>query len=190
LFSFAVACAEDEVPVPPLEAGVVLTLHPIFVHFALALTIFGLVLDWVGTIRRQAQWQQAGQISFFTGVVAIGLAVMSGWIEQQLPRPPSAFDTQIESLLFYHEYVGYGLLGFFIVLAVLRFRIADHRSKLFVILSVLGVAGLIVQGYLGGELVYRYGAGVRAVQILSSQLPDRGQKKAPEERSEAVDRQK
>jgi len=181
-----VACAQDAVPVPPLDAGILLTFHPICVHFATALTVFGLVLDWIGSLRGQARWQQTGRLSFFAGVVAIGLAVLSGWIEQELPRPASAFDAQIHNVLFYHEYLGYGLLGVFVVLAVARLRIHDRLPSLFVILSALGLAGLIVQGYLGGELVYRYGAGVRAVQVLSTQQAGCGQKKAPVERSGAV----
>ena len=111
----------------------------------------------------------------------MGLAVLSGWIEQKLPRPASAFDAQIQDILFYHEYLGYGLLGVFLVLAIARSRIRARLPAVFVILSVLGLAGLVVQGYLGGEMVYRYGAGVRAVQILSSGHADSEQKKAPEQ---------
>lgn len=182
LGGFASAGAQDDVPVPPLEAGALLTVHPICVHFATALTVFGLGLDWAGSLRGQAGWQHAGRLSFFAGVVAMGLAVLSGWIEQKLPRPASAFDVQVQQVLFYHEYLGYGLFGFFIVLAVARLQIHGRLPVLFVILSALGFAGLLVQGYLGGEMVYRYGAGVRAVQILSSQQADDGQKKAPAQR--------
>jgi uncharacterized membrane protein len=147
----------------------------------MALTVFGLVLDWLGSWCQHTQWQYAGRLSFLAGVVATGLAVLSGWIEQELPRPASIFDAQIHSVLFYHEYLGYGLLGFFLILAIIRLRIHDHLPAMFVVLSALGLVGLLVQGYLGGELVYRYGAGVRAVQILSTQTAGSEQKKAPEE---------
>jgi uncharacterized membrane protein len=172
--------AQDDVPVPPLEAGALLIFHPLCVHFATALTVFGVVLDWAGSWQKQDRWQQAGQLSFLAGVVALGLAVLSGWIEQQLPRPTSAFDSRIQAVLFYHEYLGYGLLGLFLVLAVVRLRIQDRLPAGFVILSALGLIGVIIQGYLGGELVYRYGAGVRAVQVLSHPGGEGGQKKAPE----------
>lgn len=152
---------------PPLEAGVLLTLHPIFVHFAIALTIFGLVLDCAGSLCRHASWQQAGRGSFLAGVAAMGGAVVSGWIETQLPRPASAFDAHIEAVLFYHEYLGYALFGFFLVLAIARLQLHDRLPVLFLVLALVGIGGLTVQGYLGGELVYRYGAGVRAVYILS-----------------------
>jgi uncharacterized membrane protein len=166
-------------PLLSLETGAVLVIHPICVHFAVALTVFGIGLDCLGSVRSETSWQQTGRCGFFAGVVATGLAVLSGWIEQQLPRPPSLYDTQVQGLLFYHEYLGYGLLGFFVVLAVARIQIAGRLPLLFVMLSVLGLAGLVVQGYLGGELVYRYGAGVRAVQVLSQQQLSE-QKKAPE----------
>lgn len=179
--------AQSEVPVPPLEAGILLAFHPICVHFAIALSVFGLFLDWAGSLYQQVPWQQAGRLSFLAGVAAIGLAVLSGWIEQQLPQPASVFDTQVENILFYHEYLGYGLFGFFVALAVARLQIPSRLPTLFMILSGLGLAGLIVEGYLGGELVYRYGAGVRAVQVLSEGRANSEQKKAPVSSAGAAD---
>jgi uncharacterized membrane protein len=181
-------CAQSDVPVPPLEEGALFIFHPIAVHFAIALTCFGCVFDWLGSLREQLVWQQAGKICFFAGVVALGLAALSGWIEHELPRPPSAFDTHSQNILFYHEYGGYALAGFFLVLAIFRSGIHERLPLFFVLLSGVGLIGLLVQGYLGGELVYRYGTGVRAVQVLTSQLPAHEQKKAPEETSEAVNK--
>ena len=180
------ALAQDGAPVPPLEAGLVLTLHPIFVHFAVALTVWGCALDCAGSLRRQPAWQRIGRPSFFAGVGAMGLAVLSGWIEQQLPQPNSVFDTQIQDLLIYHEYLGYGLFGFFFVLAVIRIQIDGRLPLFFVILTGLGLGGLVVQGHWGGELVYRYGTSVRAVHILSQQHAEPKNKTAPEDVSEAI----
>lgn len=178
--------AQEDFLLPALDAGVIVVIHPICVHFAVALTVFGCVLDWLGAVRGERGWQQAGCLSFCVGVAAIGLAVLSGWIEQQLPRPASVFDAQVQNVLFYHEYLGYGLLGFFVMLAIVRLRLQDRLPALFVVLSVFGLVGLAIQGYLGGELVYRYGAGVRAVQILSAQPASSGQQKAPAEHSGAL----
>jgi uncharacterized membrane protein len=190
LFAFCffrgVGLAQDEVPVPPLEEGALFIFHPIAVHFAIALTCFGCVLDWLGSVREQSVWQQAGKICFFAGVVALGFTALSGWIEHELPRPPGAFDAQAQNLFFYHEYGGYALVGFFLVLAIFRSGIQERLPLFFVLLSGVGLLGLLVQGYLGGELVYRYGAGVRAVQILTTRVPELGQKKASKEASEAA----
>ncbi len=159
--------ADEGVPTPPLDAGLILTLHPAFVHFAIALTVFGVLLDCGGSILRNREWQRAGQIGFFVGAGAVGLAVLSGWIEQQLPQPSSVFDPQVQELFFYHEYGGYILLGFFAILSVARLQINAQLPLLYMILAGLGLIGLTIQGYWGGEMVYRYGAGVRAVQVLS-----------------------
>lgn len=164
----------------PLEDGTFLVFHPVFVHFAIALLLFGFVVDWSGSILEQRQTQAAGRLGFLAGVVALGLAMMTGWIEQELPHPASVFDEQMQTTLFRHEYLGYGLFAFFLVLAIVRMRIQGRLPVLFLLLGLLGSAGLLFQGYLGGELVYRYGAGVRAVQVLSSQPTDPEQKKAPE----------
>ncbi len=168
--------ADEGVPVPPLDAGLIVSLHPVCVHFAIALIVFGMLLDCGGSLGGRPDWQQAGQIGFFAGVGAVGLAVLSGWIEQQLPQPSSVFDPQIAELLFYHEYGGYVLLGFFIILLVARLQIRGRLPYLYLILAGVGLIGLTLQGYWGGEMVYRYGAGVRAVQVLS----DTAQRTLPE----------
>jgi uncharacterized membrane protein len=162
-----------------LEEGYLFIFHPIIVHFAIALTIFGVVVDWIGSLHQQASTQHIGRACFLAGVVALGLAVLSGWVEQELPRPASVFDEQMQAVLFQHEYLGYGLFAVFLVLAVVRLRIHDRLPAAFVLLAALGVVGLVIQGYLGGELVYRYGAGVRAVQVLSEQLGGNEYKEAP-----------
>lgn len=166
-----------------LEPAPVFVFHPIFVHFAVALPCLALVLDWIGYWQPRAEWLWAGRFCFFAGVVALGLAVSSGWVEQLLPRPASAFDAQGESLLFYHEYGGYAALGFFVILAVIRWRLTEPPPVLLLVGMTLGVLGVLGQGYIGGELVYRYGVGVRAVQMLSEQRLEHGQKKASKEQS-------
>lgn len=163
-----------------VEEGTLLVFHPIAVHFAIALTVFGIVMDLLGKVREQVLTQAIGRVCFFAGVGALGLAVLSGWIEQELPRPASVFDDQIRDLLFRHEYLGYGLFAFFVVLAVIRIRVHGSPPVFFLVLSALGAIGIVVQGYWGGELVYRYGAGVRAVQVLSEQITNGERKKAPE----------
>jgi len=159
--------ADEGVSVPPIDAGLMVLLHPVCVHFAIALIVFGVLLDCSGSLGGRRDWQQAGKISFLAGVGAVGLAVLSGWIEQQLPQPSSVFDPQVKELLFYHEYGGYVLLGFFIILLVARLQIREQLPLLYTILAGVGLIGLTIQGYWGGEMVYRYGAGVRAVQVLS-----------------------
>ncbi len=170
--------ADEGVPAPPIDSGLIVPLHPVCVHFAIALIVFGLLLDCGGSLSGRRDWQQAGQIGFFAGVGAVGLAVISGWIEQQLPQPNSVFDHQVGELLFYHEYGGYVLLGFFIILLVARLQMRGPLPLLYIIVAGMGLIGLTLQGYWGGEMVYRYGAGVRAVQVLSETAAEASAKKS------------
>ena len=167
------AFASDNVPVPPLESGPILPLHPVCVHFAVALVVFGVLLDCVGSLVRNAAWQHAGRLGLFGGVGGVGLAVLSGWLEHRLPQPEGAFDAQIRDLVWYHEYGGYLLFGFFLLLAAIRWRIKGRLPAAYMVLALVGVCGLGIQGYWGGELVYRYGAGMRAVHVLTETLQRR-----------------
>jgi uncharacterized membrane protein len=169
--------AQEGISFSSLEEGFLLVFHPIVVHFAIALTLFGFVVDWLGSLRGQIHIQQIGRACFLAGIVALGLAVISGWVEHTLPRPVSVFDEQMQRVFFWHEYLGYGLLALFLALAVVRLRIHARLPVAFVLLGMLGLVGLVIQGYLGGELVYRYGAGVRAVQVLSERIGVGEQKK-------------
>lgn len=72
------------------------------------------------------------------------------------------------------------MLGFFVILAVIRLRLAEPPPASLLVCITMGVLGVLVQGYIGGELVYRYGAGVRAVQVLSARPPAPEQQKASE----------
>jgi uncharacterized membrane protein len=180
LFVPLLLCAQERISFSALEEGPLFIFHPIVVHFAIALTLFGFAVDWLGSLRGQMYIQQIGRACFLAGVIALGLAVVSGWVEHTLPRPVSVFDEQMRNVFFWHEYLGYGLFALFLVLAVVRLRIQARLPMTFVLLGTLGLVGLVIQGYLGGELVYRYGAGVRAVQVLSERLGVSEQKKAPE----------
>jgi uncharacterized membrane protein len=177
LFAFSTDLGWTQDNVSVLEDGALLVFHPIIVHFAIALVLFGFATDFLANVRSQTKWQEIGHVCFFSGVIALGLAVVSGWIEQELPRPATVFDEHMRLVLFRHEYLGYGLFAFFLVLAIVRSRIHGRLPVIFILLSMLGSIGIFVQGYWGGELVYRYGVGVRAVQVLSAPLLDSAQKK-------------
>src|SRR5262249_1131606 len=130
-----------------LEEGYILIFHPIVVHFAIALVLFGFVVDCFSSLRGQTQMQEAGRGFFLSGGVALGLAVVSGWVEQELPRPATVFDEQMQGVLFRHEYLGYGLLALFLVLAVMRLRIQGRLPIVFVLVATLGAVGIVFQGY-------------------------------------------
>ncbi len=150
-----------------MDSGWILVVHPIFVHFAVALTLVALLLDMVGAWQRSENLHWAAKLNLSLGVGGMVLAVASGWLESRLPRSETPFSPQAQGLLEYHEYLGFGLLLFFVLLLVWRWQIRRKPSWVFWVLASLGMLGMVVQGYLGGELVYRYGVRVQAVEFLS-----------------------
>ena len=152
----------------PIDSGLILVAHPIFVHFAIGLTLTAVLLDGVGMWQGNETWQRAGRLNLLLGVGGLALAVASGWFENQLPRVQGPFEAQAHELLEYHEYLGFSLLGLFVFLLIWRWRIQGQVPVAFFALALLGVIGMVVQGYLGGEVVYRYGVRVKAVEVLSA----------------------
>ena len=174
--------ADDGVPVPPLDAGLMVLLHPVCVHFAVALVVLGCSSTVVEALVDGETGNRPVKSVFSSGLARWVWLSLSGWIEQQLPQPNSVFDPQVTELLFYHEYGGYALLGFFIILLVARLQIRGPLPLLYIILAGMGLVGLTIQGYWGGEMVYRYGAGVRAVQVLSAAVAEpSAEKPAPDD---------
>ena len=152
----------------PIDLGLFLVAHPFLVHFAMALTMVAVLLDTAGAWQGNEVWQRAGRLNLLLGVGGIALAVASGWFESQLPRAQGPFEAQARTLLEYHEYLGFSLLGFFVFLLVWRWRMHGQVPVSFLILALLGVVGMTAQGYLGGELVYRHGVRVKAIEALST----------------------
>jgi uncharacterized membrane protein len=155
--------------VDAIESGPLLAVHPVCVHFAVALTVVAVVLDAAAGARGgRRRWQAAARINLGLGVGALAAAVASGWFEARLPRAEQPLEAQAQRLLQYHEYLGFALLGFFGLLLIWRYAAGMRAPRALTVLAFLGLGGLAVEGYLGGELVYRYGLGVKAVEFLSA----------------------
>ncbi len=58
-----------------MELMIPVAIHPIFVHFAVALTLFGVGLDAFGLYAGRREWHAAARLSLICGVVGMGLAV-------------------------------------------------------------------------------------------------------------------
>ena len=151
-----------------IDAGTLLLAHPVCVHFAVALTVVAVLLDAAGARSGNESWQRAAGLNLALGVAGLSLAVASGWFESRLPQAEQPFTAQAERLLQYHEYLGFGLLGLFACLLVWRLRAGGKPTPFLLTLAFLGLVGLTVQGYLGGEIVYRYGFRVKAVELLAT----------------------
>jgi uncharacterized membrane protein len=135
-------------------------LHPIFVHFTIALTGASLAFDLlarlfdVPSLAQAAWWTLAG--AAMVTVFTIGSGVTS---RMRLPME----EGEARSFLRAHMALGPMFFGLLLAQAAWRgsiWQAGGEATTWYLAAAGLNVLLMAVQGYLGGELVYRYGAEV------------------------------
>ena len=130
-------------------------LHPILVALPIGLWIFSLVCDLVYRFGPHEQiWRQMAWYAIVAGLVGAVAAAVPGTIDFFSITDPLAGHVALMHLV-----VNAGLVVLFALNAWLR-SVLVPDSILPLVLSIVGIAGLVVSGWLGGELVYVHRIGV------------------------------
>ncbi len=135
-------------------------LHPLVIHFPIALLVTALALELAGLLwrsdglRRAALWNQG------LGTVGVLAAVITG----RLAEAGAKHSLEIFQVMSRHEQVGY-MVGWLAV-AALGWRLATTRRRAVPRDQWIGwgalalLCGVLAFGaHLGGRLVYEYGVG-------------------------------
>jgi uncharacterized membrane protein len=144
-----------------MEYVIPAAIHPIFVHFAIALTLFGVGLDAFALLRGKSHWHEAAKMNLIGGVVAMAAAVASGWWDHERWHEVAEHTHFTPNLMEMHEYLGWSLLALFSLLLIWRIRSTTSPSRSFVWIALVGALGILVQGHIGGQMVFLQGAGIR-----------------------------
>jgi uncharacterized membrane protein len=151
-------------------------MHPIFVHFTIALTPASLVFDALGFFFSKSSLTAAG------GWTLVGSAVMTlATISTGLTSSARAPVEEGEARSFLRAHMALGLIFYGLLVAITLWRLSlwqDGLSVSWLYLISLAVVSVVmtVQGYLGGELVYRYGV---EVEQSYRELPERQAESTP-----------
>lgn len=138
-------------------------LHPRFVHFPVALLATGSVLALVYLLGwRRPALPVAAWVMLLLGWLSIFPAVISGLVD----RNAAPDDPAVVAALNPHIAAGFGLLIVYGLLLYERLRdpavLDQPRRRLWLLALLLaGLALLLVEGWLGGKLVYDLGVGVQ-----------------------------
>lgn len=159
------------------SAGIAMKpLHPIMVHFPLALLPLSVGADAVGLFAGIASLSDTGWWALLGAALASLVTVAAGFYD--MSRAP--LTEEVHHRVHRHMRVGL-LLGVAIIgLAVWRGVLFAHTQVVpifYLDLAVLTVALAMFQGWLGGELVYVDGVFVRP----SGAAPAQGEAAAPKE---------
>ena len=138
-------------------------LHPIVVHFVIAMVVFSFICDVLGYFTGNSRLFEVSWWNLFVAAVAIFVAIIFGQFEAGLAQPyPAA-----QSVLTVHTIIGWSLSAIVVAIASWRFiirRLNPGRLPP----AYLGFATFLVcivtlQVYLGTRLVWEYGLHVEPV---------------------------
>jgi uncharacterized membrane protein len=132
-------------------------IHPIVVHFVIAMTLITVVFDLIGVITRRRNLFEVSFWNLLVATVAIFVAIIFGQIEAGLATPYGAS----RDILNYHSTLGWSLAAILSLLTGWRY-VARQKDPtvlprgFLIIDSVLAVL-VFCQVYLGDKLVWVYG---------------------------------
>ena len=128
-------------------------IHPMLVVLPLGLWIAALAFDIVYAITSAPVWRTLAFWNIAAGIIGALLAAVPGFVDYL------DLDGRARRIATYHMVLNLAAVALFAVNWYVRTRVPANSSWPLV-LSVIGVVGVIVSGWLGGELVYRERVGV------------------------------
>lgn len=137
-------------------------LHSASVHVPITLLVLGTLFDLGGYFRRNSDFQLVGFFSLLLGWLGAVSSVVTGWLVQENAITTFnglGFDDRLVFLI--HRLNGFAILTVFAGLLVVRIpkrgSLPEQRGRLYVTVGVIGMLLVLLQGYLGGRMVYGYG---------------------------------
>lgn len=128
-------------------------IHPMLVALPIGLWIVALVFDIVYAISSNPLWRTLAFWNVGAGIIGALLAAVPGFVDYL------DLDGRARRIATYHMVLNLAAVAIFAVNWYVRTRVpADSWWPL--ALSVIGVVGITVSGWLGGELVYVERVGV------------------------------
>ena len=147
--------------------------HPVFVHYPIALGATSVLADTAALVVRLPSLLVLGQWSMEIAAAGAVIAAIAGYWDMK--RGDLAHETH--ELVHLHLKSGLTLLVALLVAAVWRWSLSEP-TLFYLVFAWILLAGIALQAWVGGEIVYAHGGGVAAA----------GQGTAPEEEAKKPSR--
>ena len=132
-------------------------IHPIVVHFVIAMALISVVFDLIGVVTRRQNLFEVSFWNLLVATVAIFVAIIFGQVEAGLANPYGAS----RDILNIHSTIGWSLAGVLAVLTGWRYVVRQKDPTVlpggFLVMDGLLAALVFTQVYLGDKLVWVYG---------------------------------
>jgi len=143
-------------------------IHPLLVHFPIALLSVFFVLDLIGTLAKKQQWRGIASAFLYIGTLAAVFTVIAGF----MAADTVAHGENVHAIMEKHEDLGMAILSLATALSAWRLKhkglFQGYVNGVFLTLSALLCVLMILGADLGGLMVYRYGVAVKAVPVTVS----------------------
>ena len=132
-------------------------IHPIVVHFVIAMALITVVFDLIGVLNRKPNLFEVSFWNLLVATIAIFVAIIFGQVEAGLASPYGAS----RDILNVHSTIGWSLAGVLSLLTGWRY-VARQRDPAalprgFLVIDGVLAALVFTQVYLGDMLVWVYG---------------------------------
>ena len=147
-----------------------LPLHPILVHFPIALLFVSVLFDLMGAALSRDSFREGAL--WLLGLSLIGgiAAAIAGDMAEDTAEKAGISESLIET----HEMWAQITLGVMALLLLsrllLRNRFSTRTLAAYLVVAAMGLIALIATGHTGGDLVYKHGAGTNTAQDPSHSI--------------------
>lgn len=136
-------------------------LHPLFVHFPIALFLTATAFEFFAMIRKNESLENAASKLFVLSFLAFIASAITGFFAEN----SVSHSGHAHAIMQNHKLFQLIATGFSFIIAILVLFYRNRARIIKIILAVLGVGFMTYGSYLGGELVYRYGVGTNLQKI-------------------------
>jgi uncharacterized membrane protein len=140
-------------------------LHPSSVHYPIALLPVSLAADALGLLTRSRSLLEVGRLTMPVAAASAALAGVFGLIAQEVVQT----DDEAAEMLATHRTLNLGLIGLAGAMAVKRVGVKKPGLG-YLAVGAAGLGAMIYSAYLGGQMVYDRGVGVRKAGGLREEV--------------------
>jgi uncharacterized membrane protein len=149
-------------------------LHPVVVHFPIALLVVSALLALAGLLRDQSWLRRAASLLFVLGFLGAVVALRTGEASEEAAEKQGVPHEAIEE----HEAAGTWVVwltsaGVVALIATAAKPLRAVATAVLLVLQLMSAVAAVVTGLHGGKLVYHHGAGV-SIAGQPVQHPDTG----------------
>jgi uncharacterized membrane protein len=142
-------------------------LHPQIIHFPIAFFILYFLFETSGILFKKEFLLKSALIILILAIIFSVLAVLTGNQAHQFVKQRQAESVFYNDIIDKHELYATITLWYFFTVLVLRVyltvkkKFAGKTMYLFIVLGLIGSILIFLTGSYGGDLVFKYGIGIK-----------------------------